>query len=74
VPKARRLLVPYIRTADKFKVDVALDDADASDFGALLQGGVANPRPAAYAAGAFYFDGHSLNRGVGISGRVREEP
>jgi protease I len=30
--------------ADKFKVDVALDDADANDFGALLlPGGVANP-------------------------------
>jgi deglycase len=30
--------------ADKFKVDVALDDADASEFGALLlPGGVANP-------------------------------
>jgi protease I len=30
--------------ADKFKVDVALADADASDFGALLlPGGVANP-------------------------------
>jgi protease I len=30
--------------ADKFKVDVALDDADPKDFGALLlPGGVANP-------------------------------
>jgi protease I len=30
--------------ADKFNVDVALDDADAADFGALLlPGGVANP-------------------------------
>jgi protease I len=30
--------------ADRFKVDVALDDADASDFDALLlPGGVANP-------------------------------
>lgn len=30
--------------ADKFKVDVALDEADANDFGALLlPGGVANP-------------------------------
>jgi protease I len=30
--------------ADEFKVDVALDDADANDFGALLlPGGVANP-------------------------------
>jgi protease I len=30
--------------ADKFEVDVALEDADASDFGALLlPGGVANP-------------------------------
>jgi protease I len=30
--------------ADKFKVDVALDDADANHFGALLlPGGVANP-------------------------------
>src|ERR1700749_1284483 len=30
--------------ADEFKVDVALDDADASEFGALLlPGGVANP-------------------------------
>src|SRR4030088_3838888 len=30
--------------ADKFKVDVALDDADANDFDALLlPGGVANP-------------------------------
>src|ERR1700753_4258614 len=30
--------------ADKFAVDVALDDADSSEFGALLlPGGVANP-------------------------------
>ena len=37
--------------ADKFKVDVALDDADANDFGALpLPGGGRQPRPAAHAA------------------------
>jgi protease I len=34
----------HLDKADKFKVDVALDDADASEFDALLlPGGVANP-------------------------------
>lgn len=43
--KARRLLLHFpVHACLQFKVDVALHDADANDFGALLlPGGVANP-------------------------------